>query len=125
MPRLIASHLLPTDPGVYHRLRWHARAWTAVAGVVLVVVVVDLVARATSDSDDVRKSAAWAFFQGGLLVVVLAPVLWFQWRRSFRARPRRLHVDDGEGALTGVPELDVVARDHPQFGPGASTPRRW
>lgn len=115
-----------TDPGAYHRWRWRARCWTAVVVVVVVVAVVDIATLVASDSERARASAAWVFFQTGLVLGVLAPVLWFQWRRSSRARPQRLDVAEGPGAWRGVPELDEPSGRHLTLGrPDVELPRRW
>jgi len=125
MRDLPVSRIVPTDPATYRRLRWRARAWTAVAGAVLTVVVTEIAIRVTSGEESRHASAAWVFFQGGLLLAGLAPVVWFQWRRSYRARPQRLSVDDARGTWLGVPELDAPSATHLSLGPGADPPRRW
>lgn len=119
------SRFVPTDPGAYHRYRWRARAWTCLAVAVALGAAADIAARVTASDEATQKSAGWVFFQAGLVLGALTPVLWFQWRRSFRAKPQRLSVDDGDGAWIGVPELDEPPRQHLTLGEGAQVPRRW
>jgi len=117
--------ILPHDPHEYHRLRWRARAWTAGFGTVVVLMVADVAQRAGSGDEQVRRSAAWIAFQLGLVLVPAACVLWFQWRRSYRARPHRLHTDQSDWAWRGVPEMDAPPREHLTLHGDGVLPPRW
>ncbi|MBO9569467.1 MAG: hypothetical protein J7503_11665 [Cellulomonas iranensis] len=125
MARIPISRLAPTDPDAYRRLRWRARAWTLAVAAVVVAVTTHILVLTSSTDEMTQKSAALVFLDGSLLVILLVPVLWFQWRRSFRARPQQLSVDDGDGTWTGVPELDEAPRPHLTLGAGEETPPRW
>lgn len=125
MARIPISRLAPTDPGAYRRARWRARAWTGVVVIVIVTTVTEIALRVGSDDTQTQASAASTFFHAGIVLACLVPVLWFQWRRSFRARPQQLSVDDGDGTWIGVPELDEAPRPHLTLGAGEEAPRRW
>jgi hypothetical protein len=116
----------PIDRGAYLRARWAARTATAVLVAVAAAGVLELVVRARAESEQVRASGAWAFFQLSLGLVVLGWVTVRLWQRSAAARPLRLHVDDGPGARFGVPELDEpVSAPHVGLHGLVEPPRRW
>ena len=125
MARIPLARLAPTDPAAYRRLRWRARTWTLAVAAVVVAITTHILVLTSSSDATTRKSAALVFLDGSLLVILLVPVLWFQWRRSFHARPQQLSVDDGDGTWMGVPELDEAPRPHLTLGSGEEAPRRW
>jgi hypothetical protein len=117
--------ILAHDPHTYRRLRWRARAWTVGFGVVLVPMVADVVQRYGSDDEQIRRGAAWIAFQACLVAVAAAFVLRFQWTRSYRARPHRLHTDDSDWVWRGVPEMDAPPREHLSLNGDGVLPPRW
>jgi predicted membrane channel-forming protein YqfA (hemolysin III family) len=125
MHEVAPSRLVPTDPRAYRRLRRRARAWTAVVVAVVATTVAEIALRVGSDDPQTQASAASTFFHAALVLACLVPVLWFQWRRSFRARPQRLSVHDGDGAWIGVPELDEPPRPHLTLGADGPAQHRW
>lgn len=120
MPRHV-----PTDRDAYRRLRWQARWITVGALIPFTLSLVELVRLAGDEDPTVTVKAGWAFFQLGLYAIGAGLVVWWAWRRSFRARPVVLAHDAGPGATTGVPELDAPSRAHTSLTGEVPPPRRW
>jgi len=118
--------ILPHDPHTYHHLRWRARAWTVALAIPVALGIADMVVRMNSTDPLTHKGGAWTFFLTGLFCVFASIVLWFQWRRSFRARPHRLHTDESDWTWRGVPEMDEEPEGHLTLtGKQQSIPSRW
>ncbi|RHA40519.1 hypothetical protein D1825_09970 [Cellulomonas rhizosphaerae] len=91
----------------------------------LASAVVEMIARMASDDPQTHKEGAWIFFQTGLYCIAAGLVLWTLWRRSFRARPHRLHTDQSDWAWRGVPEMDAPPREHLTLNGDGVLPPRW
>ncbi|WP_136518359.1 hypothetical protein [Cellulomonas telluris] len=121
---------LPVDRAAYLRLRWRARATSALAVLLALPLAANLVVAARSDDELLHKSGAWWFFQLGLYLVVAVWVVTRAWLRSLAARPRTQQLDElgraqATGAQSGVPELDEPSGAHVGLAGAVEPPRRW
>ncbi|MGN8245501.1 hypothetical protein ACTHAM_002624 [Cellulomonas soli] len=112
---------LPVDRARYLRLRWQARAATAVACLLVAPVLLEVL-RAARSGD--RAGALW-LLNLALVVAGAGAVVAAMWKRSFAARPHVLPVDAGPGQAAGVPELDEPSGRHLGLGGDQEPPSRW
>lgn len=89
------------------------------------LLVADMMARVTSDSDDLRKSAAWLFFLLGVTSILAGMLLWWAWRRVVEVRPVVLPIDATVAEAVGVSELESAPRPHLGLSGQVELPRRW
>lgn len=116
---------LTADREEHRKRRRTARLLTVAVCGHQTLLVADMVARATSDSDDLRRSAAFVFFLLGVTSILLGMLLWWAWRRVADVRPVVLHLDATVAEAVGIPELESQPRPHLGLSGQVEPPRRW
>ncbi|GCD21898.1 hypothetical protein ACFO3K_02130 [Cellulomonas algicola] len=89
------------------------------------LLVGDMVVRATSDSEELRKSAAFVFFLLGVTSILFGLLVWWAWRRVVEVRPVVLPLDATVAEAVGIPELESTPRPHLSLTGQVELPRRW
>jgi hypothetical protein len=121
---------LPVDRAAYLRLRWRARAGTAIAALPAALLLLNTVLAARAEDPRAHATGAWSFFYLGVYLLVAGAGVARLWLRSRAARPVVQRLDDLGAArpsdlARGVPGVDAPSGAHRGLTGRTPPPRRW